>query len=423
MKSDIMVTKSTLPSLEEYIDEIKDIWDSHWLTNMGEKHEILETRLKEYLDVEKVSLFCNGHMALELLLQAMELKGEVITTPFTFASTTHAIVRNGLVPVFCDINERDYTIDVDKIEDLITENTSAILPVHVYGNICDVDKIEQIAQKYKLKVIYDAAHAFGVKYREQGIGNFGDAAMFSFHATKVFNSIEGGGVSFSDDNLGKKLYQLKNFGIKNQEEVDAHVEQQGKGIGRFRYKNLNDDDVIDENDQMIIGNPNPEVSMGLNLDLKYKGLTLSLFFNSEVGFDIYNTTRRQLEFMSYGGSAFTNRGINILNAWTPENTTATIPMVSITDNNNEMRMSTYFVEDGSYCKLKYIKLGYDFPKVVTKAIHAQNLNIFFQVENVFTATKYSGLDPELPLGAYGARVDNGPYPRSRNFSMGVNLAF
>ena len=210
--------------------------------------------------------------------------------------------------------------------------------------------------------------------------------------------------------------------FQNQEEVDAHVEQQGKGIGRFRYKNLNDDDVIDEKDQMVIGNPNPEVAMGLNLDLKYKGLTLSLFFNSEVGFDIYNTTRRQLDFMSYGISS-SNRGANIMNAWTPENTTATIPMVSLADNNNEMRMSTYFVEDGSYCKLKYIKLGYDFPKVVTKAIHAQNLNIFFQVENVFTFTKYSGLDPELPLGAYGARVDNGPYPRSRNFSMGVNLAF
>jgi outer membrane receptor protein involved in Fe transport len=112
-----------------------------------------------------------------------------------------------------------------------------------------------------------------------------------------------------------------------------------------------------------------------------------------------------------------------MNAWTSENPTATIPMVSLADNNNEMRMSTYFVEDGSYCKLKYIKLGYDFPKVVTKAIHAQNLNIFFQVENVFTATKYTGLDPELPLGAYGARVDNGPYPRARNFSMGINMAF
>lgn len=210
--------------------------------------------------------------------------------------------------------------------------------------------------------------------------------------------------------------------FQNQEEVDAHATQQGKGVGRFRYKDLNDDKLIDEKDQMIIGDPNPTVSMGLNIDLKYKGLTLSAFFTSELGFDIYNTTRRQLDFMSYGDAA-SNRGIGVLDCWSPENTDATIPAVTMVDNNNELRMSTYFVEDGSYCKLKYIKLGYDFPKVVTKAIHAQNLNIFFQVENVFTATKYSGLDPELPLGTYGARVDNGPYPRARNFSMGLNLTF
>lgn len=221
MNNDIMVTKAILPSLEEYVEEIKDIWDTHWLTNMGEKHIALEKHLKKYLDVKKISLFCNGHMALELLLQALELKGEVITTPFTFASTTHAIVRNGLTPIFCDINDKDYTIDADKIEELITENTCAILPVHVYGNVCNIEKIEQIAKKYKLKVIYDAAHAFGVKYRNKGIGNYGDAAMFSFHATKVFNTIEGGGVSFTDENLEKKLYQLKNFGIKNQEEIDG----------------------------------------------------------------------------------------------------------------------------------------------------------------------------------------------------------
>jgi len=177
--------------------------------------------LRNYLDVPKVSLFTNGHLALELVLQAFNLSGEVITTPFTFASTTHAIVRNNLQPVFCDINMDDCTIDVNRIENLITDKTSAILPVHVYGNICNVVEIEKIANRYNLKVIYDAAHAFGEKYDGTGVGNFGDASMFSFHATKVFNTIEGGAVTFTDTELEKKLYQLKNFGIKSEDEVDG----------------------------------------------------------------------------------------------------------------------------------------------------------------------------------------------------------
>lgn len=217
----VMVTKSTLPPIEEYIEEIRSIWDSHWLTNMGEKHNELEERLSAYLQVDNISLFTNGHMALELLLQAMDLQGEVITTPFTFASTTHAIVRNGLNPVFCDINPVDYTLDVSKIEDLITPNTCAILPVHVYGNICDVETIQKIADRYDLPVIYDAAHAFGVKYKGKGIATYGDASMFSFHATKVFNTIEGGAVCFSNSEIGKILYRLKNFGIRNEESVDG----------------------------------------------------------------------------------------------------------------------------------------------------------------------------------------------------------
>lgn len=210
-----------MPPYEEYTEAIRDIWDTHWLTNMGKYHNELEKQLKEYLGVNGLSLFTNGHMALELALQAMNLSGEIITTPFTFASTTHAIIRNGLTPVFCDINNIDFTIDVSKIEALITDKTSAILPVHVYGNICDVEKIEQIANKYGIKVIYDAAHAFGVRYKGIGIGNFGDASMFSFHATKVFNTIEGGAISFHDnDEFSQKLYRLKNFGIKNEETVD-----------------------------------------------------------------------------------------------------------------------------------------------------------------------------------------------------------
>ena len=168
MEKKILVTRSSLPPIEEYIDEIRDIWESHWLTNMGEKHQALQEGLKKYLGVECIDLFTNGHMALELSLQALNLQGEVITTPFTFASTTHAIVRNGLTPVFCDIRPDDFTMDADKIESLITDRTCAIMPVHVYGNVCDVEKIQKIADKYGLKVIYDAAHTFGVKYKGQG---------------------------------------------------------------------------------------------------------------------------------------------------------------------------------------------------------------------------------------------------------------
>ncbi|MBQ2642467.1 MAG: DegT/DnrJ/EryC1/StrS family aminotransferase [Eubacterium sp.] len=219
----VLVTQSSMPSMDEYVEEIKDIWDTHWLTNMGAKHEELTNELREYLGVTDISLFTNGHMALELCLQAIKLPagGEVITTPFTFASTTHAIVRNNLVPVFCDIREDDYTMDVSKIEALITDKTVAILPVHVYGNICDIDEIERIAKEHNLKVIYDAAHAFGEEYRGIKVGNFGDASMFSFHATKVFNTIEGGAVCFTDGHFGRKLYRLKNFGIRDEDTVDG----------------------------------------------------------------------------------------------------------------------------------------------------------------------------------------------------------
>ncbi|MCI8834632.1 MAG: DegT/DnrJ/EryC1/StrS family aminotransferase [Ruminococcus sp.] len=222
-KKRILVTRSSMPSLKEYVDEIKEIWDSHWLTNMGPKHKELQTKLAEYLDVEQIDMFTNGHMAIELSLQAMNLpKGsEVITTPFTFASTTHAIVRNDLEPVFCDVNAKDFTMDTAKIETLITDRTSAILPIHVYGNVCNVEEIQRIAEKYGLKVIYDAAHTFGVRYKEKGIGSFGDVSCFSFHATKVFHSIEGGAVCFRDQDFGRELYRLKNFGIRGPEVVDG----------------------------------------------------------------------------------------------------------------------------------------------------------------------------------------------------------
>lgn len=213
MNEPIYVTKPFLPPLKEYEEKLSELWDSHMLSNMGKFHGELERMLKEYLMVPYVMLFVNGHTSLELLIQSMGLTGEVITTPFTFASTTHAIVRNGLEPVFCDINPSDFTIDADKIESLITERTSAIVAVHVYGYPCEVEKIGRIARKYKLKVIYDAAHAFGVKINGIGIGNFGDSSMYSFHATKVFHSIEGGAAVVKNLEMGYRLHQLKNFGL------------------------------------------------------------------------------------------------------------------------------------------------------------------------------------------------------------------
>ena len=219
--SNVLVTRSSMPSFKEYCEEINEIWDSHWLTNMGVKHKKLQKELENYLGIPHVALYTNGHLALENAIAALNLPkgGEVITTPFTFASTTHAIVRNGLVPVFCDIKEDDYTIDTNKMENLITDNTVAIIPVHVYGNMCDVEEIDRIAKKYGLKVVYDAAHAFAVKYKGKSSASFGDASMFSFHATKVFNTIEGGCICFKNDGWVQLLNDMKNFGIHGPESV------------------------------------------------------------------------------------------------------------------------------------------------------------------------------------------------------------
>lgn len=211
----IFLTQASLPDLEEYIEEIRNIWNTHWVTSMGPKHNLLEKKIEDYLGINGVTLFTNGHNALEAILNAFELKGEVITTPFSFISTTHAIVRNGLMPVFCDITEHDFNIDADKIERLITDKTSAILATHIFGTPCNVEKIEEIAKKYNLKVIYDAAHAFGVKYKGKGIAAYGDASIFSFHASKVFNSLEGGCVVCSDRVVNDYLMKYRNFGNTN----------------------------------------------------------------------------------------------------------------------------------------------------------------------------------------------------------------
>ena len=210
-----------MPSFEEYCKEIAPLWENCWLTNMGQKHKQLQKQLEAYLRVPHITLFTNGHLALEAILSAMGFApgSEIITTPFTFASTTHAIVRSGFIPVFCDVDPNSYTMDTSRIEALITEKTAAILPVHVYGNVCNVEGIAQIANKYKLKVIYDAAHAFGETVNGVGVGSFGDASMFSFHATKAFHTIEGGAVAFHQDALAPMLDDRKNFGIRGPEHV------------------------------------------------------------------------------------------------------------------------------------------------------------------------------------------------------------
>lgn len=225
MSTPIWVTRSSMPSFEEYTAEIAPLWESHFLTNMGVKHQQLERDLKAYLGVDDISLFVNGHNALECIIEALGLgkdgRKKVITTPYTFASTTHAIVRCGLTPVFADIKPDDYTLDPAKIEPLIDDEVCAIVPVHVYGDLCDVDAIQRIASAHGLKVIYDAAHAFGVKRGDVSAATFGDASMFSFHATKVFNTIEGGAVCFHDPKLKPALKKWKNFGITGVESVDC----------------------------------------------------------------------------------------------------------------------------------------------------------------------------------------------------------
>ena len=208
----IYVVKPSLPPIEEYVKEISDIWETGIMTHQGPKHNRLVEELKTFMDVDNLTLFANGHLALELGLESFGFQGEVITTPFTFASTTQAILRNGLKPVFCDINLDDYTIDCDKIEELITEKTVAIVPVHVYGNLCDVERIHAIAKKHNLKVIYDGAHAFGVKYKGVDVSHFGDAVMFSFHATKVLNTVEGGCLVYQDEEKKQLLEGYRQFG-------------------------------------------------------------------------------------------------------------------------------------------------------------------------------------------------------------------
>jgi dTDP-4-amino-4,6-dideoxygalactose transaminase len=215
----INVTKTYLPNKEKYKKYIDEIYENGWLTNNGPLVQRLEKRLADYLGVKNIVLVSNGTVALEIAYRTLGLKGFVITTPFSFVATTSSLVTNDLLPIFSDIDENTFNLNPKNIERLITPNTSAILPVHVFGNACEVEEIEEIANKYNLKVIYDAAHAFDVKYKDKSVLNYGNISTLSFHSTKLFHSIEGGALIINDDKLVEKARYLINFGIKNAEEI------------------------------------------------------------------------------------------------------------------------------------------------------------------------------------------------------------
>ncbi len=215
----IYVTRPLLPDRKDVYRKIDEIWDSQWLTNNGPQHIQFEAAVKKYLDTPNVSIFANGTLALQLACQALRLSGEVITTPFTFPATPHVLYWNNIKPVFCDIDYETFTLDATCIESLITPQTTAIMPVHLFGYPCDVGGIQKIADRYGLRVIYDAAHCFGVQINGEPIGNFGDISMFSFHATKLYHSVEGGALTYRDNGLKERLELSKNFGFKDEESV------------------------------------------------------------------------------------------------------------------------------------------------------------------------------------------------------------
>ncbi len=220
-KKPIYVTSPSLPKLDDFIPYLKEIWENKWLTNNGAFHRQFEEALAEYLGVKYVSLFTNGMIALQVGLQALRITGEVITTPFTFVATTHSIHWNNCKPVFCDIEPETFTMDPDKVEALITPQTTALMPVHVYGNPCNHEKLQKIADTYGLKLFYDAAHVFGVKKEGVSVCNWGNLSMLSFHATKVFNTFEGGALVTNDENMKKRIDFLKNFGFADEVTVVA----------------------------------------------------------------------------------------------------------------------------------------------------------------------------------------------------------
>ncbi len=299
MNEKILVTRSSMPPFDEYIEEIRPLWESRWLTNSGAKHQELEQKLCEYLGVSNTALCVNGHQALECILEVFDLKGEVITTPFTFVSTTNAIVRKGLTPVFCDINDRDFTIDVDKIESLVSEKTCAIMPVHVYGNLCDDEAIRKIADRHGLKVIYDAAHAFGVKKDGIGAATLGDASMFSFHATKVFHSIEGGAAIFRDASNYEKINHCKNFGMTSPETLsftggNAKMNEFCAAMGLCNLRHI-DDAIASRKKAVERYRERLGSTSGLQLSVQQEGVQSNYaYFPVVVHPDLFGCTRDQI---------------------------------------------------------------------------------------------------------------------------------
>lgn len=242
----IFVTRPVFPTIEEVTEKLHDIWAAKWLTNNGPQHTMLEHELKNFLKVPQLSLFNNGTIALMVACQSLRLSGEVITTPFTFAATPHVLSWNNTSPIFCDVDAETMNIDANKIESMITPKTTAILPVHVFGTPCDVEKIQEVADRYGLKVIYDAAHAFGEEIDGRGIGNFGDISMLSFHATKLYHTVEGGALVLKDEHVKQRIDLLKNFGIKNEEEVvmpgiNGKLNEISAAIGRIMLRYVEDE--------------------------------------------------------------------------------------------------------------------------------------------------------------------------------------
>lgn len=251
----ILVTQPSLPNLDDFTESLREIWDSKWLTNNGKFHKEFEEKLAKHLNVKHVSLFSNGTLALISALQVLRITGEVITTPYSFVATTHALHWNGIKPVFCDIEPEFGNLNVNKIESLITPQTTAIVPVHVYGNPCDVEKLQDIADRYGLKVIYDAAHAFGVEIDGNSVLNFGDLSILSFHATKTFNTIEGGAIICHDEKTKNRIDNLKNFGFADEVTVvapgiNAKMNELQASFGLLQLKTI--DALIEERQEIAV---------------------------------------------------------------------------------------------------------------------------------------------------------------------------
>lgn len=297
----ITVTSPLLPSLDDFMPYLQDIWNRKWLTNNGHYHQELERALCEYLKVPYVSLFTNGTLPLMCALQALRITGEVITTPYSFVATTHALWWNGIKPVFVDIDPTTCNIDPDKIEAAITPKTTAVMPVHVYGKPCDTERIQVIADKYGLKVIYDAAHAFGVEVSGKSILNAGDMSTLSFHATKVYNTIEGGALICHDEKTKKRIDYLKNFGFAGETEIVApgingKLDEVRAAYGLLNLKQV--DTAIEARRQVALryrgGLANVEgISFMKDMpDVRHNYSYFPIFVNAE----IYGMTRDELYF-------------------------------------------------------------------------------------------------------------------------------